>query len=444
LEFVVNLKANGKVPLSLPNPMSNFLESAQQAASVRDWASVNDRIAKALSSPSELPAAALLSLALQVIEFGDFQERWDVAKLIPKLGEIAIPPLLEMLADEEADVELRWFAGTILADSQQPQVIASLVDIINSSPEAELTEMAIATLGKIGNPAIEAISKLLTPPQTRLLAVRTLSQIRLAQTINPLLSVVQDPQVEIRSAAIAALSSFHDERIPPILIESLADAASAVRKEAVTALGLRQDLVLKLDLVPYFSPLLADPDLEVCIASAIALGRMGTDEAAIALFEKLRTGDVPLELQLALTRAIGWIETATAWRYLQQLLDCVPLPLSQEIVNRLGNVTTPSLRSLSAEILQAFLVSESPSAKDSQLKQSIATALGELGQTQSIESLIQLLADPDAGVKLHAIAGLKHLSPDLAHQTLQEMATKPNLNPALRAGIEMALQEWHL
>jgi HEAT repeat protein len=418
--------------------MSDLLQPARSAADVRDWTSVNDYLQKGLISDS--PASEILPLALQVLEFGDFQQRWDVVKLIPKLGEIAIAPLLDILTDESADIELRWFVGGILANFQTPQVIESLVNIINTCPEAELTEMAIATLGKIGNPAIEAISQLLTRSKTRLLAVRTLAQIHLSQTINPLLSAVTDSQVEVRTAAISALSSFHDPRIPVVLIESLTDVNAEVRKAAVTGLGLRQDLLHELDLVKYIEPLLNDLNLEVCIASAVALGRMGTDAAASALFNRLQRDDAVLELQLAIVRAIAWIETPKALEYLRQLLDYPPL--SQEIVNRLGHITIPDLQAIASQILESFLAANAPVLQNTQMLQSVATALGELGQITAIDSLIQLLANPDDGVKLHAIAALKRLNLDLGYQKLQQTATQTNLNPDLATGIAIALEDF--
>lgn len=384
--------------------MSELLLLARRAADLRDWTSVNELLQQALTL-SETPMAEILPLALQVLEYGDFQHRWDAVKLIPKLGEIAIAPLLEILEDEEADVELRWFVGGVLADFQHPEIVEALVKIVNTSPEGELAEMAIATLGKIGTPAIDAISKLLARSETRLSAARTLAQIHLPQTIPSLLSVIKDELVEVRTTAISALSSFSDPHIATILIESLADVSAEVRKAAVSGLGLRRDL----DLVKCIAPLLDDLSLEVCIASTTALGRMKSDRAAIALFDRLQRGKAPLELQLEIVRAIAWIETPTALGYLQQLLEVTPLALSQEIVNRLGRVTEPSLQAIASQILQSFLNSETPSATNPQIQQSVATAFGELGQTEAIESLIRLADNADEGVKLHAIAALKRI-----------------------------------
>ncbi|MCY7324362.1 MAG: hypothetical protein LH660_21820 [Phormidesmis sp. CAN_BIN36] len=72
-------------PISL-----KILQQAQTAAD-RDWASVNHHLQQllgdeSLTSPAAVPPH-LLTLALQSLESGDFQDRWDVAKLFPSFGD---------------------------------------------------------------------------------------------------------------------------------------------------------------------------------------------------------------------------------------------------------------------------------------------------------------------------------------------------------------------
>ncbi|NEN98257.1 MAG: PBS lyase, partial [Moorea sp. SIO3I7] len=52
-----------------------------------------------------------LSLGLQVLKSGDFQEKWDLVKVLPKLGKAVIAPVISILEDEALDLEVRWFAG---------------------------------------------------------------------------------------------------------------------------------------------------------------------------------------------------------------------------------------------------------------------------------------------------------------------------------------------
>lgn len=391
-----------------------LLKPTQEAASENNWSLIGqylqqlslDRQASPLPTP-ELEQAR--QIALEVLERGNFEERWEAAKLLPKLGTAAIAPLIEMLEDEEADLELRWFAARILGEFDSPIVVTSLINLLGSSADEELREMVANTLAHLGTSAIEALAPLLANPETRLLAVRSLSQIRHSATITPLLSAVGDPSVEVRVAAIESLASFHDWRIPPVLLAALTDLAASVRKEAAIGLGLRTDLREELDLVNRLQPLLFDFKLEVCTVAAIAIGRMGTNEAAAVLFEVLKSPATPIPLQISIVRAISWVETKAALEYLQRGLTFTSEEVCQEIVTLLARCEQPQLRTQATEILLEFLNSESPISQLSNIKKAVALALGQLGEDRALNPLMQLLADADASVRLHAIAALKTL-----------------------------------
>jgi len=373
---------------------------------------------------------------------GDFQERWDIAKVFSKLGEKAIAPLLEILEDEDAEEELRWYAARILGEFNHPVVINALVELLKSSESEELTATAAAALGNLGSPAVADLTSLLAQEETRLLAVRSLSYIRHSETIAPLLSVVQDPQITVRTAAIEALSSFHDSRIPPVLLNALDDIAAPVRREAVTGLSFRPDLREELDLVNRLLPRLYDFNLDVCAAAAIALGRLGTDAAANALYQVLKSPLTPVALQIEIVRALGRVATQTGLGYLRQALNQLEsVTLWQEIVTVLGRVEQP-LTTRAAEILIEMLKSGHPATQHQNVKQAIALSLGQLGEIQALAPLIQLLAAPDAGVRLHAIAALKQLAPEVAYRQLEQLATNQALASDLKQGIVIALSEW--
>jgi len=58
---------------------------------------------------------------------------------------------------------------------------------------------------------------------------------------------------------------------------------------------------------------------------------------------------------------------------------------------------------------------------------------------QAIDPLIQLLADADAGVKLHVITALKQLAPQAAHSQLQQLAINKALAPDLKQELRSLL-----
>lgn len=429
--------------------MVNLLEQAQTALQQEDWSLVNQSLRQLLDqnhSDSDQPGACLeqaLSLALEVLEAGDFQDRWGIAKLFPRLGPIAIPPLIAILKDEAADLEHRWFVARILGEFNHPVVVTALVDLLQTPEDEDLSEMAAAALANLGPATITALSNSLTEEHSRLLAVRSLAQIRRTETIEPLLSVVRDPQVIIRATAIEALSSFHDPRIHPILIHALDDPAAPVRQVAVMGLGLRSDLLEQLDLVGLIQPLLWDFDLDVCQQAATALGRLGTQSATAGLFQALMAATTPVPLQIRIIRALGWIETASGLACLQQAL-MLEAEVCQESVTVLGQAKQPELRSKAAKILVDLLHSNHSTTRKPTIKQAICLSLGELGETSATKPLIQLLADSNTGVRLHAIAALKKLAPQTAYYELESLAKAENIKPELQQGIVIAIREWSI
>ena len=428
--------------------MLKILENATAAEQQKNWSLVNQCLQQlplekraAQSIPlAESDLQQALDLALQVLEAGDFQERWEVAKVFPKLGERAIAPLMKTLEDDEADLEVRWFAGRILAEFNHPLVISTLLNLLRTTEDEDLAEMAATALSNFGDSAVDALASLLANPETCLLATTALSQIRRPEIIEPLLSVVHDTAVAVRSTAIEALSSFHDSRIPHVLLEALNDRAAAVRKEAVIGLSLRPDLWHEFDLLNRLKPLLYDFNPDVCQKAAIALGRSGTDEAALALFEVLQSPATPAALQIDFVRALGWVGTTKTLDYLQQALTLVSVEGVLEIIRVLGRVKQPVLKTKAAQILLDFFRSEHPLSQSVMVKQSLAQAWGELGESRAADALVELLADSNDRVRWHVIAALKNFP--RVHQQLRQLAADERLAPALKQGVAIALAEW--
>ncbi|MBD2122555.1 HEAT repeat domain-containing protein [Trichocoleus sp. FACHB-262] len=447
--------------------MLEVLEKAQAAAQQADWPLLNQYLQQFSAAVKTTPEAGgdeqtvvglkqVLDLAIAALATGDFQSRWDLAKVFPTLaaavGQIGqsvdglIAPLIEIVQDDAADVELRWFAIRILGQFNHPAVIKILVQLLQTEDiEAEeLSEIAATTLASFGPDAIAALTELLADEQSRGLAVQALAQIRSRETIAPLCSVVDDPQVEVRSTAIEALSSFHDPQIAPILANALNDVAATVRREAVAGLALRADLAPDLDVVALLRDRLWDFNLAVCQQAATSLGRLGTPAAAAALWQVLQSAATPAVLQLEAVRALGWMQHSEALNYLHQALQLESLEVYQAVLTALGRVEAPELKPQAAEILLAALASQHPVVQQPHTQQAIALGLGQLGELAAVEPLIQLLATPDIGVQLHAIAALKQLAPEITHQKLQTLAADPAASPELKQGVAIALQEWQM
>ena len=429
--------------------MSNILEQAQVAADRQNWSELVQCLQQLpLKGHQPLEIQNLekaLSLAIEVLEYGDFQDRWDVAKILPNLGNRAIAPLIDLLENEDADTEQRWFAARIIGKFDRPEVIEALAKLVKNSDE-DLSQIAAETLGNLGPTAVASLTNLLLQEESRQFATEALAQIRRSETIVPLLSVVRDSQVAVRATAIEALSSFHDSRIGPVLVAALKDPATAVRKEAARALGVRSYLNEEFDLVNLLKPLLWDIRLEVCSEAAIAIGRLKTDAAAAVLFELLRSPTTPISLQIETVRALSWMETATALAYLQQTLIAeftnTNSPVCQEIVTVLGRVEKLELKAAAAEILIDLLNTGHPAVHSPQIKKSLALGLGKLGDMRGLDALIPMLGDADNSVRLHCMAALKQLGTDEVRQKLENLLKQDNLELGFKEGIAIALQEW--
>lgn len=408
-----------------PEPTTNqllisiqeILQLGLKAAEQQDWSTVNYYL-KLLpqTQDGKLGNKLLLTgenwqlgfnLAISTLIEADFQQQWEVQKLIPGFGRDILIPLIELLQDETLDPDIRWFICPILGNFPEPQVIVALVELLQQTQALELREIVGQTLITLGTAAINALESLLAQPEYRSLAVQSLFYIRTVETIPLLLEVAQDTQPELRAIAIQALGSFHDPRIPPLLIAALEDKFSSVRQAAVNALGFRPDLAEELDLVNRLQPLLSDLNLQVCRETAIALGRMTQVSATTALFSVLEADTTPSALKLDLVKALGWSKLSQGIDYLEKALVTSTGIVTQEIITTLGRITLPELKPQAAQVLVNWW--QTQPLESSLHKSALATAFGELRNNCAREILQQLAADRDRKVKLYAQSALHKL-----------------------------------
>jgi HEAT repeat protein len=380
------------------------LDRAKAAADTGNWSIAIDNLQQ-LSIDQIADSNLVLDIALQVLIQGDFDQQWEIAKIIPKLGDIAVQPLLNLLDDIYLDLEDRWVIARILGEFHQPQVVTTLIELIQQKEDPELTEIAINALTKIGVPAISSLTDLFATPN-RHTAIATLAQIRHSKTIEPLIQVLDDPDPQLRSLIVEALGSFHDPRIPPLLIAKLTDVAATVRKAAVTALCLRSDLAAELDLSQHLRPLLFDLNLAVCQATALGLARLPDRLNIEVLRSVLSSPQTPIELQSSVILALGWIGTIPAIDSLIAAFPHVSSSVAPEIAIAIGKTDREQI--YASQVLADLLQTLDPSATI--IRQEIATALGNLGNSAIVPDLILLLNDPDDRVKLYVNNAISKLS----------------------------------
>lgn len=340
---------------------------------------------------------------------GEFRERWEIAKFLPKFGERAIAPLTEILEDANADIDLRCEAASILSQFQTPDAIFSLTRLLKTETDSEVIAACTQGLSKQGKVAIPTLTESLNQPQMRQAAVEALAYLRHPETIDPLLTVVNDAEAEVRKIAIEALSSFRDSRIVEALIAALQDTDSSVRKESVIALGVRGNDDDPHLVVETLSPLLGDINVEVGSHCAIALGRIGTPKALNALDQSLNHSLTPDSLKKSIIQGLSHHETPQNLARLTKNLQQQPLAMVQEILTILGRWKTEEHKPEIVETLSLVYQQTPTWQQETSLKQALAVAIGNLGIAKGRDILQQLIQDETPIVKLHAQAALKKL-----------------------------------
>ena len=388
--------------------MLEILAKAKSATEDNNWLQVNYCLQQLLlteDSPT-LFDEEVLNLALTVLNYGDFQDRWEIAKILPKFGDRVIPPLIEILEDGEIEMEERCFAVSILGQFDRPLAIEALMGCLQTSEDEELTSIAASALANLGESAIATLTHLLQQPESRRLVTQALSQIRHPAAIESLLTVVKDEDAQVRTTVIETLGTIRDRRLLPVLIEALNDLSANVRKEAVIALGLWRDLNSELDLLTLLTPRLYDLNLEICQQAAIAIGKLKTPEAAATLFHVFQSPATPISLQIPLIRALAWNETEASLAYLQKILSSEDKEKRLETIRVLGRIETPHLKSRATRMLLDFFSCSSPSLESSHILRSLIQAWGQLGEPEAREVLVRLQDNNIPSIRLHAIAAL--------------------------------------
>jgi HEAT repeat protein len=387
-----------------------------------------------------LPAAdhaAWLQLALQALEWGDFQSRWQVAKLLPNFGFDAIESLLLILADDEADPDVQWFAIRVLAETEHPAIVPALCLILQHPETAELQVVAANALAQIGHKVIPAVTPLLPATDRRPIITQILSQIRHRETIPYLLDLAKDDDAAVRAIAVEALGSFHSPEIAQILLLSLRDYASPVRLAAIAAVSFCLNDLPQVDWVSAIRPLLGDLNLEVSRQAATVLGKIATPDALASLGTALESPHLPEPLAIAIVRAIVHSDRTEA---LKQLASVWAMPhlthnTRIELCRTCGQLEQVGSQTIAVHLLVDWLQTDRGVAAAPELRQAIALALGQLGHATALEPLMQQLQDTDPRVRLHVIAALKQLDSDRAYDLLQTWQAAPLTSADLASGI---------
>ncbi|MGI0494271.1 HEAT repeat domain-containing protein [Alkalinema pantanalense CENA528] len=416
-----------------------------QALLQESLSTASSRRKPSVKLPTDVADRVLVGL-LDVLVGGDFQTKWEAAKLLPLLEDRAIEPLLALLEDEDLEPEVHWFVVRLLGNSPTPKTLQALLTCIQTHPQEEVRAMATQVLGGQGPPVLALVENLLQSPLTRLQGVNILAQIRSPQSISQLLMLVNDANAQVRVTAIEALTLFQTPEIVPRLLQALEDPVARVRRAALAGLTFG-NLSEHPTLVPLIQARLWDVDIQVCCQAAVCLRRIGSPEAVTILRSALQSSVLPDPLAIELIRSLIWIATEQSLDGVLQALDQGNLSaaVAQETLTLLGRIESPDLKPRVASWLILRLgQGANPAIERPQLGsldcQVMISALGQLQEPIAINGLIQLLAQADTMLRLHIVAALRQF--EGVYAQLETLANQPSSASNLKQGLAIALKEW--
>lgn len=366
-------------------------------------------------SPSPMTPTPLSTL-INRLEVGSFQDRWEVAKLLPSYGEAVLPPFLELLQDEESDGELRWFVTRMLAEMPGQSTISALLDLVNRTADGELARAAMGALGHCGAAGMGALVSLLASPDHRLIAAQTLAHSGHPASLPSLLSLTREQDPTLRALALEGLGLLADPLAVPPLLAALADGVAAVRRQAALALAAVVTLIEPQVCLEGLRPLLADPNLSVAQAAAQTLGRLPSPLAIAGLAPLLTTPLTPEPLQKTALQTLGWQPSQGVLELWRHLWPQASPARRLDLIAALESWTDPPWVGPVGDLLRAWLIGLGQPDPDPSLpqKQAIALALGRLQVTQAVPLLRPLCHHPDPSLALHASAALRLLGQKMA------------------------------
>ncbi len=194
------------------------------------------------------------------------------------------------LADPDADVISEAING--LWENEDPSLISSFIDLLNTDPSEKVQVSATLALGRfalmaelgsisprygnlVGHVLLAVNSDNSKSIEVRRRALEAVATLSTQQVKTAIKNAYESRDERLAISAIYAMSRNCDHNWLPILIKELNSNDAEMRYEAVCACGEIGDE----DIVQYLLPIVNDSDIDVRLAVIQALGKIGVNEA---------------------------------------------------------------------------------------------------------------------------------------------------------------------
>ncbi|MBR1368603.1 hypothetical protein RJ53_03425 [Methanocalculus chunghsingensis] len=254
-----------------------------------------------------LRGAAAVSPLIEILLKGNREQRATAAEILAEIRGPAVEELLTLLRDGGRDTRIT--VALLLGKIGDPQTIDPLIRMLTDR-DYRIRIAAAESLGISMDPrAVSALTGLLTDddPDVVVAAIRAIGYIGDPTAVAPLIQKLGDEDFSVRSASAEALAGMEDAAIQS-LVSALSDPVKDVRSGAADALkeigwtpgdgearaqflfaqGRWNEMSAEGSVaVPILIDALADPDEDIRMGAARALGRTGDPTAIPPLIKGL-------------------------------------------------------------------------------------------------------------------------------------------------------------
>ncbi|MEM9503514.1 MAG: HEAT repeat domain-containing protein, partial [Cyanobacteria bacterium P01_E01_bin.43] len=379
-----------------------------------------DRITKFLQSDSEVDRRVAVN-ALEKMGFAGEKalpaiiallkspnqaERKFVASTLGRMdAEEALPQLLAML---DSDPSVRNDAAQAIGQIGGTEIAQDLISRLES-PNVEVRTSAVTALAWIGadaKDAVPALIKTLKSPNIdeREAAANALGSIgtEAKAAISELVSLLDSESANVSGAAALAIGRIGGIEAVPDLIARLNSEDFYVRIQAATALG-EIGAEAKAAVLPLIE-LLQSPSGDDRKAAVTALGNIGVDAKA-AVPELVLLLDTNSYVRDNAAIAIGQIGGTEAVLDLISLLKAPDVEIRMAAAKALGGLGADA-REATPELV-ALLASE----KEPESRSEVIRVISQVGGTEAVPALIELLKSPNAQERHHVAIALGKIDP---------------------------------
>lgn len=408
-----------------------------------------ERIRSAARSRLEKIGDRAVESLTRELQAGDEGTHWEFVLALGRIGGSKVTEhLVSALRHQSASV--RSTAATALGRNGDPETIAALVNALGDENRWAQSSV-VGALEQMGEPAVGPLVQALSDDQgiVRQAAKQTLGQIGLPAA-EALLKALEHEKPLVRQSAVEAFGH---------MAEMQARGAGGQRQSKDAAVGGVTPAVCHEISALALQPLirkLEDEQLSVRRAAVMALGQFGDRNAVVPLIEVLETAEWKLRYEA--TVALGKIADPKAVPSLIKALANARRLMPQIVIyNRIseqrdsepyvtvvfgfsgGEVREGAARALgqigdvqAIDPLVQALQDEEPS-----VRRIVAEALGKIGDAQAVEPLVRVLADGSCWVRRKAAVALGCIGDPRAVEPLMDALA--DQDRSVQQGIVLAL-----